>query len=470
MKKIIVAMLTVLTLYALFVLYLERPERTQVIVVGAGASGVSAAIEAKQEGYSVVLLEKMPRIGGNSLWSTSGINAVNSRIQIEMGSKDTMELFYEDTVSAGHYENNQELVKILIEESGEAVNWLLDMGADLTEIGRTGGSRIARGHRPSGGAPVGAEIMHVLEDQIDRLDIDLRVENKVIELLYDDRMNRVNGVLVRNREGREYEIMADAVVIATGGFGGSPERFVSYNPRLKGYHSTNHAGATGDYIDLVANLPVDLVDMSKIQTHPTVEPSFGVMIASAVRGNGGILLNEKGERFVNEIAFRDVLSKAILNQPDGRAILIFDDSIRRGLESAEGYIKKGLVKEFDSVEALATWMNIEEQVIIHTIERYNGFVAGGADLDFERQSTPVQLTAPYYAIPVEIGVHYCMGGLPINEYAQVMGISGEPIAGLYACGEATGGIHGNNRLGGNSLTDAIVFGRIAGQSAVGVNP
>jgi len=469
MKRIILGMAIVFAIFAGVVFYLERPERTQVVVIGAGASGISAAIEAKQAGLSVVLLEKMPRVGGNSQWATGGINGVHSQVQVESKTIDSEELYLADTLAAGHYQNKRHLAQILVEESGEAIDWLSSLGADLTDIGRLAGSRVDRAHRPSGGAPVGSEVMRVLGQQVTALGIDLRLENKVIELLHNDAGTKVEGVLVRNQEGREYEIMADVVVIATGGFGGSPERFVAYNPNLKGYKTTNHAGATGDYIDLVADLPIELVDMAMIQAHPTVEPNFGVLITEAIRGNGGILVNLEGNRFIDEMAFRDVLSAEMRKQTEGESFLIFDESIRMGLSAADTYIRQDLVMEADSIQSLATVLGVEESRLRRTIQKYNGFVAGGGDPDFGRRDLPVQLAQPFYAILVQPGVHYCMGGLPINEHAQVMGLAGDPIEGLYACGEATGGIHGNNRLGGNSLTDAIVFGRIAGQSAVGVN-
>jgi fumarate reductase flavoprotein subunit len=156
-------------------------------------------------------------------------------------------------------------------------------------------------------------------------------------------------------------------------------------------------------------------------------------------------------------------------QPQGGNFLIFDESIRNGLSAADAYIDMHLVKEAESIDEMAQVLGIDSAILTRTIERYNGFVAGGSDEDYQRMDLPVQLTAPFYAILVQPGVHYCMGGLPINENAQVLDRDGVSIQGLFACGEATGGIHGNNRLGGNSMTDSIVFGRIAGQSAAGVN-
>ncbi len=467
MRKIIVGMAIIFAIFGGIVMFLERPERTDVIVIGAGASGISAAIEAKQAGLSVVLLEKMPRIGGNSQRATGGMNAVNSVVQENDGLVDSESLFLADTLAAGHYQNDRKLANLLVEKSGEAVNWLIGFGADLTDLGRLAGHRVDRTHRPSGGAPVGSEVVRVLGEQLVRLGINLRVENKVIQLIDED--NRVTGVLVRNEEGREYEIMADAVVIASGGFGGSAERFVFYNPDLKGFKTTNHAGATGDYIDLVADLPIDLIDMEKIQAHPTVEPHFGILITEAIRGNGGILINMDGNRFTDEMAFRDVLSEEMRQQPMGKNFLIFDESIRNGLSAADAYIDMNLVMEATSISELAQILDVDLVDLTRSIERYNGFVAGGSDEEFHRRDLPIQLTAPFFAILVQPGVHYCMGGLPINESAQVLDRDGVPIQGLFACGEATGGIHGNNRLGGNSMTDAIVFGRIAGQTAGVVN-
>lgn len=467
MRKIVVGMAIIFVVFIGIVIFLERPERTDVVVIGAGASGISAAIEAKQAGLSVILLEKMPRIGGNSQRATGGMNAVNSVVEEREGLADSKSLFLADTLAAGHYQNDRDLANLLVEKSGEAVNWLIGFGADLTDLGRLAGHRVDRTHRPSGGAPVGSEVVRVLGEQVVRLGINLRVENKVIQLLAEN--NRVTGVLVRNEEGREYEIMADSVVIASGGFGGSSERFVFYNPDLKGFKTTNHAGATGDYIDLVADLPIDLIDMEKIQAHPTVEPHFGILITEAIRGNGGILINMEGNRFTDEMAFRDILSEEMRQQTQGKNYLIFDESIRNGLSAADAYIDMQLTKEANSIEEMSQILGIDTATLTRAIDRYNGFVAGGSDDDFQRRDLPVQLRPPFYAILVQPGVHYCMGGLPINANAQVLDHDGNPIPGLFACGEATGGIHGNNRLGGNSMTDSIVFGRIAGQSVDGVN-
>jgi fumarate reductase flavoprotein subunit len=467
MRKIVVGMTIVFVIFIGIMMFLERPERTDVVVIGAGASGISAAIEAKQAGLSVVLLEKMPRIGGNSQRATGGMNAVGSVVQEREGLADSKSLFLADTLAAGHYQNDRDLANLLVEKSGETVNWLIGFGADLTDLGRLAGHRVDRTHRPSGGAPVGSEVVRVLGEQLVRLGINLRVENKVIQLLNED--NRVTGVLVRNEEGREYEIMADSVVIASGGFGGSSERFVFYNPVLKGFKTTNHAGATGDYIDLVADLPIELIDMEKIQAHPTVEPHFGILITEAIRGNGGILINMEGNRFTDEMAFRDILSEEMRQQTQGKNYLIFDESIRNGLSAADAYIDMQLTKEAESIEDMSLILGIDTAALTRAIDRYNGFVAGGSDDDFQRRDLPVQLRPPFYAILVQPGVHYCMGGLPINANAQVLDYDGNPIPGLFACGEATGGIHGNNRLGGNSMTDSIVFGRIAGQSVDGVN-
>ncbi|BES66188.1 hypothetical protein SANA_26270 [Gottschalkiaceae bacterium SANA] len=467
MRKIVVGMAIVFVVFIGIMMFLERPERTDVVVIGAGASGISAAIEAKQAGLSVVLLEKMPRIGGNSQRATGGMNAVNSIVEEREGLTDSKSLFLADTLAAGHYQNDRNLANLLVEKSGQAVNWLIGFGADLTDLGRLAGHRMDRTHRPSGGAPVGSEVVRVLGEQVVQLGINLRVENKVIQLLTDN--NRVTGVLVRNQEGREYEIMADSVVIASGGFGGSSERFVFYNPDLKGFKTTNHAGATGDYIDLVADLPIDLIDMEKIQAHPTVEPHFGILITEAIRGNGGILINMEGNRFTDEMAFRDILSEEMRQQTQGKNYLIFDESIRNGLSAADAYIDMQLTKEANSIEEMSQILGIDAATLARSIDRYNGFVAGGSDDDFQRRDLPVQLRPPFFAILVQPGVHYCMGGLPINADAQVLDRDGIPIEGLFACGEATGGIHGNNRLGGNSMTDSIVFGRIAGQSVDGVN-
>jgi len=446
----------VLLLFATYQWAKEPKESTEVVVIGAGASGMSAALEAHEAGLKVILLEKMPYVGGNTVRATAGMNAV-------VNEEDQAD-FIEDILKSGHAEGNPRMIEILAKEGKDSLMWLIGLGADLSDVGILAGHSKARTYRPAGGKPVGNEIVRVLKDAIDQSAVDLRIEHKALKVLLDAQ-GETKGVEVEDLTGKKYTIEAENVIIATGGFGGSPETFVHYNQKLKGYHTTNAPSATGDFITLVEDLDVQLVDMSYIQTHPTVSPQYGVLITEAIRGNGGILVNNLGHRFADELKNRDFLSEDILAQPDKEVYLIFNEAIRQSLSASDDYIDMNLVIAAPDVEALAALLRIDTKSLEETLLRYNNFVVTGVDSDFQRQSLQVSLAeGPFYAIQVTPAVHYSMGGILINENAEVLSVSGEPIKGLYASGEATGGIHGLNRLGGNSLLDAVVFGRIAGRS------
>lgn len=440
-------------------------ESADVVIIGAGASGMSAAIEAKDAGLKVVLLEKMPYVGGNTARATAGINAVNTEFQDIKGIEDDIGVFISDTLESGHGDNNPIMIEIMADESASAIDWLSDLGADLADVGILAGHSIPRTHRPSGGRPVGSEIVDTLKKNVESRGVDLRLEHKAVEIL-TKKDKSIKGVKVVDRTGKEYSLRTQNIVIATGGFGGSPEVFVYYNQKLKGYHTTNSPSATGDFIGLVSSLDVKLVDMSYIQTHPTVSPQYGILITEAIRGNGGILVNNSGSRFSNELKNRDLLSADILNQPDSEVYLIFNEEIRSSLAASDDYIDMDIVIKASDISDLAIKMRIDQITLQETIKKYNGFVNNGLDKDFGRRSLAIKLDeGPYYAVQVTPAVHYCMGGILIDEKARVISDSGKPIDGLYASGEATGGIHSLNRLGGNSLLDAVVFGRIAGRSA-----
>ncbi len=454
MRTLSVFFALILTLFLLIVLPGYLPEKADVVIIGAGAAGMRAAIESHRHTGKVVLLEKMPYPGGNSHKATAGFNAVTEESDLEDYIRDTRE--------AGAYLGKPELIAILAGKSAEALYDLREMGADLEDRGLLAGHSRSRTYRPSGGSPVGVEVTSVLKHAIERRGIDIRLENRA--LLVERRKKW--RVRVANRTGREYTIRADAVIIATGGFGGNPRLVAAYNPRLKGFHTTNQTSTSGDYIFLTEKLPVRLIDMDKIQTHPTVEPEFSTLITEALRGNGGILVNYRGERFTDEMAFREDLSRRILEQRYGFAWLIFDQNVREGLRASEYYIRNQLTLSGNDPEELAEKLSLPAGTLAPALDRWNRFVREGVDEDFSRSDLKVPLDhAPYYGIRVTPGIHYCMGGLAINGKAQVLDREGVPLPGLYAAGEATGGIHGEDRLGGNSLTDALVFGKIAGYEA-----
>jgi len=442
-----------------------RTDKTDIVIIGAGATGFTAAITAHDRGAKVILLEKMPITGGNSQLAAGGMNAAETKIQKEKGIKDSVELMFEDTMKGGKNISDPNLAKLLSKDSAAAVDWLTSIGADLSDVGRLGGASVARAHRPSGGAAVGANITQVLKKNAEDRKIDIRVNSRVVKILEDGK-GHVTGVLVEGKHSKLYKISAKAVIVAAGGFSANPERVAYYQPTYKGMSTSNQPGATGDGINLGAAAGGDLVDMKQIQIHPTVAAGSRILITEAVRGNGAILVNHEGKRFVNEMTTRDAASAAILAQTGKSAFLVFDEGIRKSLKQIEGYFHLNLVTAGNTIADLAAKIKVPAAELEATINAYNKAADAKNDAVFKRPDMPRLLKTPgFYAIEITPGVHYTMGGLKINTNAQVMAKDGKPIAGLFAAGEGTGGVHGANRLGGNSITQTIVFGRSVGENA-----
>jgi fumarate reductase flavoprotein subunit len=433
-KRVFIGFATVMVLLVIWAtsFIVEPTQSVDVVVIGAGASGISAALEAYGLGADVVLLEKMPYVGGNTLRATAGINSVGTPQQVENGIEDSVELFKEDTFKSGHDTNNAVMIEILASESKSAVDWLSGLDVDLDDVGILAGHSVARTHRPSGGQPIGAEIVEKLYAKILETEIDVRLESKAVKINVGNN-GMVTGVVVEDKSGKSYKINARSVVISTGGFGGSPEVFVYYNQKLKGYNTTNSPSATGDFITLVKDLNVQLVDMDYIQTHPTVSPQYGVLITEALRGNGGILVNNSGKRFADEMKNRDLLSEEILKQKDKEVYLIFNEGIRNSLAASDDYIDMDIITSGNTVADLAGKLRLDQLQLENTIDDYNRYVTNGFDEGFNRESLKVGFEAgPYYAIQVVPAVHYCMGGILIDDKARVIDENNQPIIGLFA--------------------------------------
>lgn len=440
-----------------------------IVIIGAGGAGLSAAVAAAETDRSlkIIVLEKQCIIGGNTNYSTGGINAAETDIQKELGIEDSKEQFYDDTMSGGKYKNIPSLVENLVEHAPVTISWLTGLGADLTDVGLMGGSSVKRTHRPKGGSAIGPHLMKVLKEATSNKNIEMRTSNKVTDLL-SATDGSVTGVKVENANGSMYTLKAKAVIIATGGFGANLDMVTSLQPSLEGFATLNHPGATGDAFGWVTAIGGATIQMSNIQIHPTAEATNHILITEAVRGNGAILVNHEGKRFCNEMDTRDVVSAAILEQTQGEAFLIFDQDIRKSLAAIETYANQHLLSEGVTVTELADAVGIPADALTETLSRYNVQQKAGVDEDFGRSATEMTAsleTAPYYAVCVTPAIHHTMGGLSVNTDTQVLRADGTPISGLYAAGEVTGGLHGANRLGGNGVADIVVNGRLAGITA-----
>lgn len=440
-----------------------------VVVVGAGGAGLTASVLATQQGQKVILLEKMPFVGGNSLRAEGGMNAAGTNLEKELGLDDsTVENFTEDTLRLGHYLADPELVRTLAENSSDAIEWLKTVGATFTGVKATGGCEGRKYlHQPEGGVSVGEYLVAKLKTQVEKLGIDVRVNTKATEILMDN--GQAVGVLAEDAE-HTYTINAKSVVLTTGGFGANFELMASFDPSLANAVTTNHSGAQGDGIMMAQAIGADTVDMDQIQLHPTVIQSDGSLVSESFRSLGAIVVNTQGKRFVNDLAGRDVVSQAELKQPDGYCFIIFDQNLVDHLALSKRFIDGGYTISGKTYEELAKNMGLSaeaQQNFVNTMDTWNQSVANGLDEEFGRNNGMDDdlSTAPYYAIKIAPGIHHTMGGIKINTSAEVIDTDGNVIPGLFAAGETTGGIHGGNRVGGNAVCDFIVFGRIAGQSA-----
>ncbi len=486
---------------------------TDIVVVGAGGAGLTAAITAADAGRDVIVLESQPAPGGNSIKSTGGMNAAKTvyqdantfgeeagvekvlkaaeayadneaitalaakvREQWEAWQKnpegyfDSTELFALDTMIGGKGINDPALVETLTGNSADGIAWLKSIGIDLDHVSSFGGASVRRIHRPVNEEgktiAVGAYTIPLLtKAQEERDNIRLMTSTTATKIL-TDATGTVQGIEARHADGHAVTVWADAVILATGGFGANLEMVTNYAPQLAGFMTTNASGAQGQGILMATAIGAATVDLAQIQIHPTVEAESGALITEGLRGDGAILVNAEGRRFIDEVSTRDVVSAAEIAQTGSFSWLIVDQRMVDASSVIQGYINRGYTRSGDSWEDLAAKLEVPAETLAETVRTWNSYVAAKEDPDFGRTSFAEQLdTAPFYAIRVTAGIHHTMGGLKIDERAHVLREDGSIIPGLFAAGEVTGGVHGANRLGGNAVADFVVFGRIAGEEA-----
>ncbi len=484
-----------------------------VVVVGAGGAGMTAAITAAAEGKSVVILESQSMVGGNSVRATGGMNAGKTVYQDEnefgesagvektlktaaekyadnetitalaktvseqwaayqanpTGYFDSVELMELDTMIGGKGINDPELVETLCANSADAIDWLDEHGITLHNVSSFGGASVKRIHRPVNAegktVSVGSYMIPLLQENCEKAGVQILLNTTANEILTDAN-GAAAGIKATGSTGETVTVNAKAVVLTTGGFGANLDMVVKYKPELKGFMTTNAAGIQGQGIEMAEAIGAATVDMDQIQIHPTVEANTAALITEGLRGDGAVLINAEGKRFIDEVGTRDVVSAAEIAQTGSYSWLVVDQAMVDASSVIQGYIKKGYTVTGETYEELGKAMGVDAAAFAETMEKWNGYVEAKNDPDFGRTSFANPLnTAPYYAVKVTAGVHHTMGGLKINANTEVLNEKGEVIPGLFAAGEVTGGVHGANRLGGNAVADFTVFGRIAGAAA-----
>ena len=455
---------------------LPKTSNYDVVVIGAGGAGFSAAITAKNAGANVVLLEKMPAVGGNSLISGAEMNVAKNWVQPKLGiNDDSPELHAQDTFKGGDGKGDMKVINVMTHEALDAAKWCRDyLGVRFEDdnLFFFGGHSRKRALIPVG--HTGTEFIAKFQAKADELGIPV-ITNMKAEELIKNKDGRVVGVKA-TMDGSEYTFNAKGgVVLATGGFGANPEMVKKYNPKIdERFKTTDAPGTTGEALYMAERAGAQLVNMGYIQTYPICDPISGAieLIADA-RFDGAIMLNQEGKRFVEELQRRDVLSEAILNQTGRYCWVLWNDKIgsisntvKAHANEYEAFTKQGIMTTCDDLKCIADFTKIPFDQLRKTVKRVSDMAGKGNDKDFNHRSGLVDMQqGKYYVIKAVPSTHHTMGGVRINEKAEALTAEGKVIPGLWAAGEVTGVTHGTNRLGGNAYTDIIVFGRIAGEAA-----
>ncbi|HET6785732.1 MAG TPA: flavocytochrome c, partial [Erysipelotrichaceae bacterium] len=448
---------------------------TDVVIIGGGGAGLAAAVSANENGATVIVVEKMSRLGGNTILSGGALNAVDPVRQEAQDIEDSVEKHFTQTYEGGDKQGNPVLIQTLVENAYSAVVWLEGLGMEFKDqVFTVLGGMWPRAHKPA--TPLGTGFISTYQNYIDTHEgIEVLLDTEALELIIED--GRVTGVKAESLEGDVILHANNGVILATGGFSANQEMLEKYNetwPSLEGIKTTNHPGATGDGIVMAEQAGANLIGMSAIQLLPMGDPVTGSLSGNIEQGvENRIFVNIDGNRFVDEGQRRDVMTKALFEQEETKMWVVLDaknyptpETTNNFNETIEGLIEQGRAFKGDTLEELAEQIGVDPANLVKAVEEFNAAVDSGKADAFGRTLFDKKIdTPPYYAGARVPTVHHTMGGVEINEFTQVIDATGTIIPGLYAAGEVTGGIHGSNRLGGNALADVTVFGRIAGESA-----
>lgn len=456
----------------------DQELQTDIIVIGAGGAGLAAAVTANQAGANVIVLEKMPKVGGNTILAGGALNAVDDGSETAASTNDSVQKHYDQTYEGGDKQGDPELVQTLVGNAWDGVEWLQGLGMKFQDgVFTVTGGMWPRAHKPAD--PVGTGFFNTYNKYINEHEgIEIMLNTEAIEI-QKDADGRVATVIATGETGNTITVHASrAVIVATGGFGKNVELRQEVNtlwPTLdETIKSTNHEGATGDAIPMLKALGAEFIQMENIQLLPLGDPETGSLSGNIEHDvERRIFINKEGKRFVNEGGRRDEMTQALFEQTDSSMWIVMDsdcyptgDVKNNFNESIDELIAQGRAVKGDTLEELAEAMGVPAANLIAAVDDFNVHAESGKVDEFGRTlySTPID-TAPFYAGARVPTVHHTMGGVKINSKTQILDADSNPIPGLYAAGEVTGGIHGSNRLGGNALTDTVVFGRIAGAEA-----
>ncbi|MBC5630320.1 FAD-dependent oxidoreductase [Clostridium sp. NSJ-6] len=418
--------------------------KTQLVVVGGGPAGLSAAIEAKQNGVEeVIVIEKLDILSGNGKFDMNFYDLINSEAQKANGIEDSAEALVADLKAEGAWDTDERLMA-QAEGEMELDQWLRAMGINLNY--NYGG----RGHMAEADAYAGEHIQAKMEEKVNELGIDVRTGTKGLDLIMEN--GKATGVKVECKEGT-YDIKADAVIMATGGFSNNKELLAKYAPGTERLETSNQMGTTGDFIPVFEANDIKLEKMDNIRIFPNIISGRRDLTG----GGSTIYVNKNGERFIDETKGGLTLGNAVLDQ-EGGAFYIYDQDLYEKSYRLQKHNNLGYHVQADTLEELAKKLGINAENLVKTIETANKAVDGEIADPFREKALGDKIDkGPYYGVKFEAGVHMTKGGVAANEKAEVLNNDDQVIEGLYAAGEVA-----NSSA---AYSASVVFGRISGEEA-----
>ncbi len=467
----------------------EWDKTVEFLIVGTGFAGLAAAIEGHEQGLKdILVIDKMPTYGGNSIINGGAVAAAGTDMQAKAGIKDNPDLLFSDIMKAGGGLAHPRLARHIADNCVENYEWLKKVGVKFKAVTFHGGHSVPRSHAVTNNS--GSGFINPMYEKCKEYGVPVQLRTIVDDIVIDDK-GAVLGVKAREnyRFGREnsgkvvYIRATKGVLLASGGFSQNVKMRMNHDPRLnEKFTSTSHPGATGEALQAAQMIGANTIQMDWIQLGPWTSPDesgFGLaplFVESAV-GYGPMVDPATGKRFIQETGNRKVRADAIV--AIGHPTVIYT-SVKNAENKIIGKnmtpelfdraMKNGVIKKFDNLKALADAYRIPYDELKKTNEKFDSYIKAQKDPDFNCmmfEDAVLNGDGPFYACRLWPRVHHCMGGLVINEKAQVENARGEIIPGLYAAGEVTGGVHGMVRLGTVAVADCTIFGRTAARTALG---
>ena len=442
----------------------EYETEADIIVVGGGAAGMMAAVAASEEGASVILLEKSSVLGGNTVCAANGINAADSKVQLADETYQSKGASVEglEGLQMNNEDARENLVNAFAENSGEVIDWFSDLGVEFTVNIQDDERNSEQNYymlQAEEGGTTALTLVNYLIKAFNDSDVTVYMNMDAYELVDDN--GTITGVIAKDADGNDVTFTGKAVMLATGGFGKNQELLAEVSPYLANATTDEVAPTTGEGLLMAEEAGADTVNLDAIQTFPHVIPDYGMILPMNLPGGfvpDALYVNNSAERFTAE-GFE--IPDAILSQDQGEVYCIFDDSGMN--DSLQKLVDSGVISSAESAEELGEKLGIDGAKLSETITAFNEDIADGTDDAFGREQNLNSFEGTLYGYRFGVGAHYFMGGVLINEKTQVLDTDGNPINGLYAAGEVTGGFHGTFRVDGSGLGDSFTFGRISGK-------